>query len=490
MLARRMGPDGIDAAIDAAFRPLARALSEIVFFSVPVGEAELPLIVAWLIAGALFFTVYLRFINLRGFRHAVRLVRGDFSDPAAPGEVSHFQALATAVSGTVGVGNIAHVAIAVSVGGPGAIFWLIVAGFLGMSSKFVECTLAVRYREQDPDGRVAGGPMYYLAKGFAERRWPRLGRALASYYAVCILFGCLGIGSMFQANQAFVQTVGVTGGAESVLAQRGWLFGLGLAALVALVIVGGIKSIARVTARLVPLMLLLYVTMAVVAIGANWEKLPGALAAIVTGAFSPRGVAGGAVAVLILGFRRAAFSNEAGIGSAAIAHSAVRTSAPITEGFVALLEPFIDTVVICTLTGLVITVTLYDPSAGPPGMSGVEYTSAALESVVSWFPVPLALVVSLFAFSTMISWSYYGLAGWGYLFGRGRGARLTYNAIFCTSVVVGCTTQLEAVLDFSDALVFAMALANVFGLYVLAPVVKRDLAEYWSRVPRRRGAAS
>jgi AGCS family alanine or glycine:cation symporter len=245
-----MDSDGIDAAIDGAFRPLARGLSEIVFFSVPVGDSQLPLIVAWLIAGALFFTLYLRFINLLGFVHALRLVRGDFSDPSAPGEVSHFQALTTAVSGTVGVGNIAHVAIAVSIGGPGAIFWLIVAGFLGMSSKFVECTLAVRYREQDPDGRVAGGPMYYLEKGLAERRWPRLGRALALYYAVCILFGCLGIGSMFQANQAFVQTVGVTGGAESVFAGRGWLFGLGLAALVALVIVGGVKCIARVTARL------------------------------------------------------------------------------------------------------------------------------------------------------------------------------------------------------------------------------------------------
>jgi AGCS family alanine or glycine:cation symporter len=377
------------------------------------------------------------------------------------------------------------VAIAVSIGGPGAIFWLIVAGFLGMSSKFVECTLAVRYREQDPDGRVAGGPMYYLEKGLAERRWPRLGRALALYYAVCILFGCLGIGSMFQANQAFVQTVGVTGGAESVFAGRGWLFGLGLATLVALVIVGGIKSIARVTARLVPLMLLLYLTMAAIAIGANLEKLPAAVLSIVTGAFSPRGVAGGAIAVMILGFRRAAFSNEAGIGSAAIAHSAVRTSKPITEGFVALLEPFIDTVVICTITGLVITLTIYDPAAGPPGISGVEYTSAALESVVAWFPVPLALVVSLFAFSTMISWSYYGLAGWGYLFGRSRAARLGYNTIFCASVVVGCTAQLEAVLDFSDALVFAMALANVFGLYLLAPVVKRDLAEYWSELHPR-----
>jgi AGCS family alanine or glycine:cation symporter len=262
------------------------------------------------------------------------------------------------------------------------------------------------------------------------------------------------------------------------------MFGLILAVLVGLVIVGGIRSIARVTSGLVPAMVLLYAAMAAVAIGANFEKLPWALSAIVVGAFSPQGVAGGAVAVMILGFRRAAFSNEAGIGSAAIAHSAVRTDAPITEGFVALLEPFIDTVVICTLTGLVIVVTVYDPAVGPPGMSGVELTSSALESVVSWFPFPLAVVVTLFAFSTMISWSYYGLAGWGYLFGRSRGARITYNLIFCGSVVVGCTTKLEAVLDFSDSLIFAMALANVFGLYVLAPVVKRDLAAYVRSGPR------
>jgi AGCS family alanine or glycine:cation symporter len=476
--------DGIDAAIDAAFRPLAKALSEVVFFSVPVNGGDLPLIVVWLIAGALFFTLYFRFVNLRGFRHAVRLVRGVVDDPRATGEVTHFQALTTAVSGTVGVGNIAHVAIAVSIGGPGAIFWIIVAGLLGMSSKFVECALAVRYREVDADGRVAGGPMYYLQKGLAEKRWPRLGRALALYYAVCILLGCLGIGSMFQANQAYVQTLGVTGGAASPFADRGWMFGLILAVLVGLVIVGGIRSIARVTSGLVPAMVLLYAAMAAVAIGANFEKLPWALSAIVVGAFSPQGVAGGAVAVMILGFRRAAFSNEAGIGSAAIAHSAVRTDAPITEGFVALLEPFIDTVVICTLTGLVIVVTVYDPAVGPPGMSGVELTSSALESVVSWFPFPLAVVVTLFAFSTMISWSYYGLAGWGYLFGRSRGSRITYNLIFCGSVVVGCTTKLEAVLDFSDSLIFAMALANVFGLYVLAPVVKRDLAAYVRSGPR------
>ncbi len=477
-----MRPEGIDAAIESAFRPLASALSEVVFFSVPIGEADLQLIVLWLVAGAVFSTFYFRFVNLRGFVHALRLVRGDYARPEDPGEVSHLQALATAVSGTVGVGNISHVAIAISVGGPGAIFWLVLAGFLGMSSKFVECTLAVKYREEHPDGTVAGGPMYYLEKGLAERRWPRLGRALATYYAACILVGCLGIGCMFQANQAYVQLVNVTGGSESFFAGRGWLAGLLLAGLVALVIIGGIRSIARVTVRLVPFMALLYLATALVVIAANVEKLPWAFAAILRGAFSPEGVQGGVVAVLILGFRRAAFSNEAGIGSAAIAHAAVRTREPITEGLVALLEPFIDTVVICTMTALVITVTVYDPATPPGELSGVELTSAAFESVVPWFPTPLALVVALFAFSTMISWSYYGLAGWLYLVGRSRRATRIYNVFFCSFVVVGTTIQLEAVLDFSDALIFAMALANVLGIYMLAPIVRRELDGYRERL--------
>ncbi len=477
-----MRPEGIDAAIESAFRPVASALSEVVFFSVPIGEADLQLIVLWLVAGAVFSTFYFRFVNLRGFVHALRLVRGDYARPEDPGEVSHLQALATAVSGTVGVGNISHVAIAISVGGPGAIFWLVLAGFLGMSSKFVECTLAVKYREEHPDGTVAGGPMYYLEKGLAERRWPRLGRALATYYAACILVGCLGIGCMFQANQAYVQLVNVTGGSESFFAGRGWLAGLLLAGLVALVTIGGIRSIARVTVRLVPFMALLYLATALVVIAANVEKLPWAFAAILRGAFSPEGVQGGVVAVLILGFRRAAFSNEAGIGSAAIAHAAVRTREPITEGLVALLEPFIDTVVICTMTALVITVTVYDPATPPGELSGVELTSAAFESVVPWFPTPLALVVALFAFSTMISWSYYGLAGWLYLVGRSRRATRIYNVFFCSFVVVGTTIQLEAVLDFSDALIFAMALANVLGIYMLAPIVRRELDGYRERL--------
>ena len=475
---------GIDETINEAFRPVASAISDLVFYSVPVGESQFPLIVVWLIAGALYFTVNLRLINIRGFRHAIRIVAGkEDKKEKAPGEVTHFQALTTAVSGTVGVGNITHVAVAISIGGPGATFWLIVAGFLGMASKFVECTLGVKYRQMNADGTVSGGPMFYMDKGLAELGLPRLGKAMAWYYAVCIILGCLGIGCMFQSNQAYVQFVNVTGGASSPFATRGWLFGGLLAILTALVIIGGIKSIARVTSKLVPFMALLYVGIALVVIGANFTSIPAAFGAIFANAFSPDGVTGGVVAVLILGFRRAAFSNEAGIGSSAIAHSAVRTEEPLTQGFVAMLEPFIDTVVICTITSLVIILTVYDPAMLNDGsISGVELTSSAFASVSPWFPTVLAVVVMLFAYSTMISWSYYGLEGFIYIFGARRWAKTTFNTMFCLFIVVGATTQLDAVLNFSDAMVFAMALANVLALYLLGPAVKRELHEYWQRV--------
>ena len=473
----------IDETIDAAFRPIAKAMSNFVFYSVKIGDAELQLIVVWLIAGALFFTFYLGLINVRGFKHAVRIVLGkEDSEPKAPGEVSHFQALATAVSGTVGVGNITHVAVAVSVGGPGAAFWLMVAGFLGMASKFVECTLGVKYRQTNADGSVSGGPMFYLDKGLKELNLPRLGKVMAWYYAICIMIGSIGVAAMFQANQAYVQFVNVTGGPNSFFATRGWVFGAALAIVTALVIIGGIKSIARVTSKLVPFMALLYITAALVVLVVNLPKIPWALSAIVTGAFSPQGVTGGIVAVLILGFRRAAFSNEAGIGSSAVAHAAVRTKEPLTQGFVAMLEPFIDTVVICTMTALVITVTVYEPGMVNNGtISGVELTSSAFASVLPWFPYILAIVVMLFAYSTMISWSYYGLEGFIYIFGAKRWAKVTFNTLFCLFVIVGCTTQLDAVLNFSDAMIFAMALANVLGLYLLAPGVKKDLKIYWAR---------
>ncbi len=471
---------GIDQRIDDAIRPAADAVAGFVFSSFPVAGVQIPFVLVWLIVAATIFTFYFRFINLRAFRHGFQLVRGDYNDPHAAGEVTHFQALATALSGTVGLGNIAGVAVAVSLGGPGATFWMILAGLLGMSSKFTECTLGVKYRNEYEDGTVSGGPMYYLAKGLAERGpgFARLGKVLAVLFAIFCIGGSFGGGNMFQANQSFSQLVNVTGGEASWMADKGWLFGLVIAVAVGLVIIGGIRGIARVTSKVVPFMAVIYVTAGLVIILGNLAAVPGAILSIVTGAFSPAGIAGGVVGVLFQGFRRAAFSNEAGVGSAAIAHSAVRTSRPVTEGIVALYEPFVDTVVVCTITALVIIITgSWDPSVDPS--AGVQLTSDAFESAISWFPWILTLAVVLFAFSTMISWSYYGLKCWTFLFGESRAADFTYKVLFLFFVVVGSSMQLGSVIEFSDAMIFAMAFPNLLGCYFLLPVVKRELNAYW-----------
>lgn len=472
---------GIDAAINAAVAPVAEALSAFIFYSVEIGGAQLPLIVIWLIAAAAFFTVYFGFINIRGFPHALRLVRGDYADPQHKGEVSHFQALATAVSGTVGIGNIGGVAIVISLGGPGATFWLMLAGFLGMSTKFAECIAGVKYRRENPDGTVSGGPMYYLEQSLRDRGLTFLAKPMGSFYALAIVIGCLGIGNMFQSNQAFRQFVYITGGEAGPFADKGWLFGLCLALIVGAVIIGGLRSIARVTSKLVPFMAVSYVVLSVLIIAMNAERLPWAITAIFTEAFNPQALSGGFLGVMILGFQRAVFSNEAGIGSAAIAHSAVRTDEPATEGFVGLLEPFIDTVVICTLTALVILTTVYEPGLAGSGVQGIELTSRAFASTLSWSTLPLSCIAILFAFSTMISWSYYGLKGWTYLLGEGKRKEAVFKALFCIFGALGCTMQLGAVLDFSDAMVFLIAVPNIIGLYLLAPVLKQELQGYYQR---------
>ncbi len=443
----------------------------------------------WLVIAATVFSLYFAFIQFRAFRLSISIVKGDYSDPDDAGEVSHFQALATAVSGTVGLGNIAGVAVAVSIGGPGATFWMILAGLLGMASKFTECTLGVKYRNEYADGTVSGGPMYYMTKGFEERGLPA-GKILAVLFSILCILGALGGGNMFQANQAHQQISSVVG------EYPGWITGIVLAAVVFAVIVGGIKSIARVTEKVVPLMCILYVGTAFVILLVNYDKIGWAIGQIFAGAFNGLGVAGGMVGSLIQGFKRAAFSNEAGVGSAAIAHSAVRTEEPITEGLVSLLEPFIDTVVICTMTALVIVITgqlMIDPATGNymtengviqtvGGVSGVSLTSAAFANTFSWFPYLLVIAVILFAFSTMISWSYYGLKAWTFLFGEGRKTELVFKVMFCIFVVIGAASKLEPVIDFSDAAIFSMAVVNITALYFLMPIVKRELNSFLARI--------
>lgn len=464
--------------IDTFLRPVAKFLKDFIFYEISIGGVSFPLIVMWLAIAALFFTLYFRFINLTGFRHAFRLLRGDFSTGKEDGEISHFQALSTALSGTVGIGNIGGVAIVITLGGPGAMFWLIVAGFLSMSTKFTECVLGVMYRKHHADGTVSGGPMYYLEYGLKERGLNWLAKPLGVFYALAIVIGCLGIGNMFQANQAFEQFVYVTGSADSYFSDKGLLFGFIIALTVGLVILGGLRRIGQVTSRLVPFMGGLYLLCGLVIIAMNYTKLPGVFSAVLTNAFAPEAIGGGMMGVLILGFQRAVFSNEGGLGSAAIAHSAVRTSEPVTEGYVALMEPFIDTVVISSITALVILTTVYDPSITSEGVQGVQLTAKAFGDTLEWSVVPLSIVAILFAYSTIISWSYYGLKGWTYLFGNSKVLNIIFKIIFLGFVILGCTIQLDAVLDISDALVFIVAIPNIIGLYLLAPVVRKALRAY------------
>lgn len=473
---------GFDAAVDSFFNDYLGWFASLIFTSVPMGGTSFPLIAGWLLVAALVFTLYFGFIQLKAFKLATDLVRGRYDNPNAnhDGEVSHFAALATALSGTVGLGNIAGVGAALAIGGPGATFWMIIVGFLGMASKFTECTLGVKYRTVLPSGVVSGGPMYYLSRGLAERGLGGLGKFLAVMFAIMTILGALGGGNMFQGNQAnamLVQTFGLPDG-------YGWVTGVVLAGFVFSVIVGGMPSISTVTSKLVPLMAVLYVAMSITVLVVEADQIGTAFAAIWNGAFSAEGVAGGFVGALIQGLKRATFSNEAGVGSAAIAHSAVKTSEPVTEGLVSLLEPFIDTVVICTMTALVITIAGLNTGPYPhaEGLTGVQLTAASFQTAYDWFRYPLALAVLMFAISTMISWSYYGLKAWTYLFGEGHTNELVYKLMFCFFVVVGCSVGFSAVIDFSDAAIFAMSIFNIIGLYFLMPVVKAELHKFMGKV--------
>ena len=471
---------GVDQNINDFLAPISKIISSIVFYSLPLGSANVELIVIWLIAGGIFSTIYFRFINFTGFKHAVELVSGKFSSKDSEGEVSHFRALATALSGTVGLGNIGGVAVAISLGGPGATFWMILSGLIGMSLKFCECTLGVKYRNINPDGSVSGGPMYYLSRGLNEKGLGSLGTILAYMFAVFCIFASLGGGNMFQVNQSLDLLIYVTGGGGSFLDLHSWVYGAVIAFLVGLVIIGGIKRIGSVTSKLVPSMAIIYLVSSLIIIFSNFNQIPSAFSSIIVGAFSPEGVTGGFMGVLILGFRRAVFSNEAGIGSAPIAHSAVKTSNPTTEGLVSLLEPFVDTVVICTLTALVIITTGVYTSG--QGIEGARLTSQAFGSVMPSFPYLLALVATLFAFSTMISWSYYGVKAVTFIFGESRNIEVIYKVIFCLFAIIGSSLDLLKVIELSDAALFLMAIPNLIGVYILASVVKKESSNYFLKL--------
>jgi len=462
------------AWVDAIFSPIVGVVFSVLFFSV----GGFPLIVLWLIVGAIFFTIRMGFINIRAFGHAIDILRGKYDDPDDEGEVSHFQALAAALSGTVGLGNIAGVAVAVSVGGPGAVFWMTMAGFFGMSSKFVECTLAQKYRIVKEDGTISGGPMRYLSKGLADMGFAPLGKVLAIIFSVFCISAAFGGANMFQANQSYGAVSRVLPGLPS------WVYGLVMVALVGLVIIGGIRRIGMVAGTIVPFMCLLYVAAALLILLLNITEIPAAFGTIIGGAFAPEAVEGGFVGVLVQGFQRSAFSNEAGVGSAAIAHSAARTDEPIREGLVALLEPFIDTIIVCNMTALVIVITgaYNDPALEQLRVDkqGAELTSAAFGTAISWFPVLLAIAVFCFAFSTMISWSYYGERCWDYL-SDGKGI-LVYKILFLTATFIGSVSNPGSVIDFSDATLLSMAFPNMLGGYFLSKQVLADLNNYMGRL--------
>lgn len=505
-----MFAQGIDERINEFVRPATNFVGDIVFMTVPIGWGlEVPIVLILLVLGAVYFTIYFGFPAIRYFMVSINIIRGKYSNVEGPvtstlpadlnvvdgdnpdtiriegqtGEVSHFQALTAALSATVGLGNIAGVAIAIAIGGPGATFWMILAGLLGMASKFTECTLGVKYRDIGPDGTVYGGPMYYLKKGLAEMNMAWLGKIFAVFFAIMCVGGSFGGGNMFQANQAakiVVSTFNMDSGSA------GLIIGILFAIMVGIVIIGGIKRIAAWTEKIVPFMVGIYVVAALIVLVAKSNLILTAFEMILEGAFAPIGIAGGIVGVLIQGFRRAAFSNEAGIGSAAIAHSAVRTKYPASEGIVALMEPFIDTVIVCTMTALVIIITnidgsfvVYGPaSAGLGTEQGVNLTATAFNSVIPNFSYILTFAVILFAFSTMISWSYYGLQAWYFLFGKTRSNELIYKGLFLIFVVIGASVSLGAVMDFSDAMIFAMMLPNMIGLFLLAPKVKVEVKRY------------
>lgn len=506
---------------DAVFKKYTGWFVEGIFAEIPfTDDIQIPWVLFVLVGGALFFTIYFKFINITGFKTAVKVVQGKYEDiekhgvdklygdqtpggnvfetikdDGADGEVSHFQALTAALSATVGLGNIAGVAVALSIGGPGATFWMIVAGLLGMASKFAECTLGVKYRDVGEDGTVYGGPMYYLSKGLKEKGAGGVGKVLAAIFAIFVIGGSFGGGNMFQANQAaaqFTKLFGLTGD------NAGMYFGIVMAALVAVVIIGGIKRIASVTEKVVPFMAGIYVLAALIILFANFTLIDDAFALIFEGAFSGLGIAGGLIGVMIQGVRRGAFSNEAGVGSAAIAHSAVRTKYPASEGIVALLEPFVDTVVICTMTALVIIITNFggDSSAvsgtfmqyGVEVKEGVEITATAFDTVIPHFSIVLTIAVILFAFSTMISWSYYGMQGWAYLFGKGKITDLIYKILFLFFVVVGASISLGAVIDFSDAMIFAMVVPNIIGVVMLSPMIRKELRKYINAINKKEDA--
>jgi len=478
---------GFDEAINSFFEPIAKISSGVIFYSIPLVDGlDVKLILLWLSGAALFFTLYLGFINIRFLPHAFKLLFGEGMKKHDDGEISQFKALMASLSGTVGLGNISGVAIAISVGGPGAVFWMTVMGFLGMSSKFAEVMLGVKYRiHPDPDNptKISGGPMYYLKEGFSRLGLPMVGKIFAAMFSLFVIIGSIGGGNMYQSNQAFEQVLLASGGASSPLYGNGWAFGIVLALLVASVIMGGLRSIANVASKLVPVMAGLYVLAGLVVLIIYAGRIPAAFITILQLAFSMEAGIGGLLGGLLVGVQRAAFSNEAGLGSASIVQSTTNTDGPVGTGMVAMLGPLIDTILICNITGLVIVIT--GAYTATDGIAGVQLTSMAFEHAIPNFRYALTFIVILFAYSTMISWYYCGAVAFRYLFGEKESVEELFKIFFCICIIIGASAKLGNLIDFADAAMMSMAIPNIVGLYLFAPEIKRDVKEYIARIKKR-----
>ncbi len=470
----------VDALMDKYVAPVSDSIANVIFYPLTFGETQIPIIIFWILFAGIFFTVFFKGISIWGLKHAIETVaKPADKNSDSNGEVSSFQALATALSGTIGIGSIAGVAISISIGGPGAAFWIFAGALLGMSIKFVEATLAVKYRRFNLDGTVSGGPMHYIAHGLTRKKLRWLGQPLSAIFAVLCIGGGITGGNMIQINQTAHQIIFITGGEQSIFHGFAWVLGAIAAILIGMVVMGGIKSIAKVTTILTPTMCAMYIISGLIVILANFTNIPHAIALIIKEAFNPTAVAGGVFGTIIIGLRRSVQSNEAGTGAAAIVYATAQTKEPVSQGFVALLETFL-TGVLCLFTSFAIVFSGACTHAAKE-ISGIELASNAFQSVIPFFPVILSIIAVMFAMSTLISWAYYGQKAWTFLLGEGKKRVLTFNLIYCLFIIIGSAMNVKSIIDITDAMMIAMCVPNIIALYVLAPEIKRDLIDYCKR---------
>lgn len=465
----------LDTEIEKYVAPISNKISTVMFFPVTIFGAHVPIIILWILAAGIFFSLYFRGIALWGLKHSIDLLKKPKKD-AAGGEISPLGALMTALSGTVGLGCIAGVAISISIGGPGAAFWIMFGAIMGMALKFSEVSLSLKYRKFLPDGTIAGGPMHFIAHGLTRRKMRWLGQPLAVIFAYLCIGGALAGGNMVQINQTTRQILNITGGDNGILHGYNWLIGLICAILMGMIIIGGIKSITKVAMKAVPFMVYLYLIAGVIIILANWQNIPHAFYISIKEAFFPQSVAGGIIGIMIIGMRRSVQSNEAGTGSAPIAYATAQTDEPISQGFIALLEPLLTGVVCMLSAGIIITSGVYENYAS--GVSGIELTSSAFEATFPWFKYVLSVVVILFALTTLISWAYYGQKAWNYIVGEGKKRTLLYQIIFCIFTVIGSVMNIKTIIDLTDSMMLGMAIPNCLAMYFMAKELKFDLIKY------------